>query len=119
MKEQSNNTTKIFVGRHVVGRVKDGIFHKSIKPNHYLQKPPAIAFDVQSLKDAEQAGANRVHVKDKQTGVIWIASIEHIWRAGFRFNRGWGEQIGLPLSGFIQQKPGGGLQLELFQGMGV
>jgi len=114
---QSHSITRIFAMGRPVGYVKDGIFHKTIKPNHYLRKPPAIAFDVQSLKDAERAGATWVHVRDAKTGVIYKASIAHIWRAGFRFNRGWGDQTGLPLSGFMRQKPGGGLQLELFPGV--
>jgi hypothetical protein len=104
----------VYAGGRPVGSVKDGVFHKTIKPNHYLRKPPAIAFDVQSLKDAEQAGAQWVHVRDAETGVKYKASIAHIWRVGFRFNRGYGDQIALPLEAWILQKPGGGLQLDLW-----
>ena len=119
MTRQSDYTTIYAMGR-TVGSVKDGVFSKTIKENQYLKYPvKSIAFDVQSLEDAEQAGANRVQVKDTQSGVIWTASIAQIWRVGVRFNRGYGNQISLPLSGFSRRKPGGGLQLELFQGVGV
>ena len=109
------DSTIIYAMGRRVGRVENGVFHKPIKPNGYLKKPPAIAFDVQSLKEAEQAGASRVYVKDTQTGVVHKASIAHIWNAGFRFNRGFGDQIGLVLSAWIKQKPGGGIQLDMFE----
>ena len=112
--------TKIYAQGKLVGNVKaDGIFCKTIKENQYLKYPvKSIAFDVQSLKDAEQAGATWVHVRDTQTGVTYKTSLAHIWRAGFELDRGFGLQRALPLTAWIRQ--GKTLQLDLFpKGAGV
>jgi len=115
---KENSITEIYAMGRRIGHVQECVFHKSIKPNHYLKKPPAIAFDVESLKDAEQAGAIWVHVKDKVTGVVYKASIAQIWRAGFEFDRGFGLQRALVLSAWTRQ--GKALQLDLFpKGLGV
>jgi hypothetical protein len=113
---QQNNSTLIFAGSKVIGKVVDGIFYKNINRAHYLRQPPAIAFDIDSLNQAEKAGASWVQVIDRDRGIVYRASLEHIMTKGFQFNRGWGEQIALPLSGWITSKHGGGLQLSLFGG---
>jgi hypothetical protein len=100
------------VGTRVVGRVQGDTFHKSIAPNHYLTTPPAIAFDISTLEDAEQAGAVWVEVKDRVTKTKYKAKISHIWEKGFGLNRNWGEQIALPMDGWI--KSGQPIQERLF-----
>jgi len=116
---KSNSITTIYAMGRRVGHVEDGIFHKTINKNTYLKYPvKSIAFDVQSLKDAEQASATQVHVRDTETGVNYKASVAHIWRAGIRFNRGFGDQIGLALTAWTRQ--GHTLQLDMFpEGVGV
>ena len=52
-----SNYTPIFVGTRVVGAVKGDTFFKTIRKSHFLRKPPAIAFDTNSLEQAKQAGA--------------------------------------------------------------
>ncbi len=91
-------------------RVKNHIFFKTIKEGLYLLKPPAIAFDVQSLVDAEQVGARMVFVKDIEKEVIYKQFISDIWEKGFNFNRGFGDQIGLELSTWYTQVRGSGLK---------
>ena len=55
---QKNNTTKIRVGRRVVGEVRGDVFYKSVYGSkHFLRIPRAIANDVKVLDEAEQAGA--------------------------------------------------------------
>lgn len=103
----------IRAGKRIVGEVVGDTFYKTIAPNHYLKKPPAIAFDVSSLNDAEQAGAVWAEVQDRSTGVIYRATVDRIRYKGFEFNRGWGNQIALTLNGWIKHKPGGGLQFSL------
>jgi hypothetical protein len=99
----------------VIGRVRGDTFWKSIKGSrHILQKPPSIAFDVCTLDQAEQAGAERVQVTDCETGTIYRATTAHIREKGFAFNRGWGHQIALSLDGWTKTRKGGGLQLPLF-----
>lgn len=113
--EKSKKPIKIWVGRLVVGSVKDGTFYKPIKPNGYLRVPPGIAFSVESLAAAEAAGAVRVQVTDKEDGTIYRATIEHIRAAGFPVNRpGYEPQIGLSLEGFTRQRRGDSVQPSLF-----
>lgn len=101
---------QIFAGKKVVGYVLDGTFYKSLKSSkHFLRKPPAIAFDVQSLRDARAAGASKAQIIDQDTGTIYRASIDRIMKDGWTFNRGFGNQIALPMEGWTRTKKGGGL----------
>lgn len=109
---KTTNQIPIYVGKRVIGRVMGDTFYKSIAPNHYLTTPPAIAFDVSTLIDADEAGAIWVEVKDRGTKTKYRSRISHIWENGFRFNRGYGEQIGLPLDCWI--KSGQPIQVPMF-----
>jgi len=109
-----SNYTPIFVGTRVVGAVKGDTFFKSMRKNHFLQKPPAIAFDIDSLNQAEQAGAIYIEVINRDSGTIYRTTIEHIYEHGKRFNRGHGDQVFLVLDGWIKRKKNGGSQLPLF-----
>jgi hypothetical protein len=81
--------------------VREATFHKSIKGRlHMLRRPPAIAFDVSTLRDAEAAGATAVAVTDSESGRVYAAPLSLIWARGFRVNRGHGEQLALILSDF-------------------
>ena len=97
----------IFSGTRVIGLVSGDIFKKTIiGSKHFLRMPPAIAFDVSTLEDAERAGATTVEVIDKETSVIYRTSIYTIWKMGKRFNRGHGNQIFLPICNWsINGKP--------------
>jgi hypothetical protein len=106
----------ICVGKRIVGRVEGDTFYKSIKGSkHFLRVPPAIAFDVSSLDDAEEAGAVKVQVVDQETGIVYKSTIQHIREYGEEFNRGFGNQIFLVLEGWVKSKRGGGLQLGLWE----
>lgn len=98
----------IYSGGKVVGRVENDTLHKTIRGSkHFLRKPPAIALDLAALDQAEQAGASRVEVVDVETGTRYRATIDHIREAGFQFDRGYGEQIGLELDGWVRFGPRG------------
>jgi len=113
--EKSKKPAPVYTRGRVVGSVKDGTFCKSIKANGYLRVPPGIAFSLESLAAAEQAGAVRVQVVDRETGTIYRATIEHIRAVGFPVNRpGFEPQIGLPLEGFTRQRRGDSVQPSLF-----
>ena len=84
-----------------IGHVESDTFLKSIKTRHMLRQPPAIALDVQSLRDAEEAGAAFVEITNTETRKQYRASVAAIWRHGFRFDRGWGEQIALTLNQWV------------------
>lgn len=109
------NSTKVYAGGKVVGQVRGDTLHKTIRARHYLRKPPAIAFDVAVLEQAERAGAHFVEVRDADTGTIFRTTIHHIHERGFTLNRGYGEQIALPVNGWTATRRGEGLQLALFR----
>lgn len=107
----------IYAGGRVIGKVRNGIFFKSIAPNHYLRKPPAIAFSLDSLLQAESAGAIRVEVKDRETGTLYRASIRLIRDRGFPVNRaGFEPQLALALESWTKQAKGAPVQGALFEG---
>lgn len=111
-----NQGYTIYAGTKIAGKVQGDTFFKTIKPEWYLRQPPAIAFDVSVIDQAEKAGAVKVIVTDSTNGTQYQSSIEHIRESGFRFNRGWGEQIGLPLAGWTRTRRGQLEQLSLFTG---
>jgi hypothetical protein len=79
-----------------VGAVRDGVFYKRVQGSrHFLRKPPAIALDMESLARAEIEGARSVEIQDQETDLNYRADFDTIWAHGFRFDRGFGEQIGL------------------------
>ena len=82
----------------VVGRVRDGVFHKRVRSSvHQLVRPPAWALDLQSFEDAKAAGAVSVELNDSDTDRTYSATVSHIESNGWTFDRGWGLQIGLSL----------------------
>ncbi len=96
-------TTPIYVrGRSTpIGFVKGQTFHKSIQGSkHILQKPQGIAFDRSTLVDAERAGAFFAQVTDGESGTVYRAAIDDIWRYGFPVKRGYGDQVALALQRF-------------------
>lgn len=108
---------RIFASGKAVGQVRGDTFHKSIRGSkHILRKPPGLAVDLQSLLDAEQAGATRIQITDKESGTKYSTSISHLKRSGFTFDRGFGRQIGLALDAWITERPGAPVQLGLFSG---
>lgn len=116
-KKSNSKSLPVYAGGRVVGQVRNGTFHKSIAANHYLRVPPAIAFSLESLSQAERAGASRVEVKDRDTGTIYRATIAHIREHGFPLNRaGFEPQIALALDGWTRTTKGVPIQRSLLEG---
>lgn len=108
-------TTPIYVGGRVVGNVAGDVFRKQIRGSaHMLRSPRAIAFDVSTLHDAERAGARRVEVTDTDSGRVYRAALSTVWARGWAFNRGHGDQWGVPIGVF--NKDDAPAQLSLFGG---
>lgn len=81
-----------------IGYVKDGVFVKRVDGRkHFLRKPPAIALDLGSLRDARKLGAIEVRIIDTTSGIEYVAALEFIKRKGFYLERGHGEQVALPM----------------------
>lgn len=109
------HSTRIQAGNKTFGLIVGDEFRKSVfGSKHFLRKPPAIAIDQGALDRAEEAGAVRVRVVDKETGWVYSATIAHIRRAGLEINRGWGFQRALPLESWVRQRQGAAIQLDLF-----
>ena len=88
-------------GRHV-GVVENGIFKKTITGSrHILRKPPAIALSVESLQQAEHAGADEINITDIETGCVYACTVEHFKGYSFPLQRGGFEpQLALALEQF-------------------
>lgn len=100
--------TKIKVMGRLVGEVRGSVFYKRVRGRtHFLQTPPAIAFDKRSLFDAEQAGARHVEILDTETGIRYRAPIRLLRQRGFTLDRGFGEQIALPMKHWTVVPRGG------------
>lgn len=92
------NNIPIYLRGRVIGRVEGDVFHKVLsKSRHFLRRPPAIAFDVSTLRDARQAGADRVRIVDRDSGDVYEATIDEIEEHGFPVRRGYGDQVALSL----------------------
>ena len=99
------------------GLVLAGFTPRFLGGRLYVLGETEIAY-LSTLDAAEEAGAESVSVIDQETGTIYRASLAHIRRAGFEFNRGYGEQWALPLSGWLITRRGEipARQLELWRG---
>lgn len=114
-KSQSN--IPIYARGRIVGHVAGGVFRKRVfGSKHFLRRPRAIALDVQSIRDAMDAGATMAEIVDGETGRTYRASLDRMLRDGWRFNRGHGAQVALPLDSF--DRPDLGEQLTLFGEVG-
>lgn len=88
----------IRVGKRMVGVVRGSYFVKNVHGSkHFMRIPPAIAFDLSSIKNAEDNGAIVAMIVDKETGREYFSYIKYIYEKGFKFNRGYGEQIALAM----------------------
>ena len=81
-----------------MGRVVGDRFYKRVRASkHMLREPRGWALDSESLVAAERLGAREAEIEDTEGGAIYTASLERIRSKGFRFDRGHGQQICLPL----------------------
>ena len=77
-----------------------------------LRTPRGWASDVVALRAALAAGATHIEIYDAESGATYRASIADMLDRGIEFNRGFGDQIALPLDKW--QRPDQGTQLDLF-----
>lgn len=97
--------TDIFAAGRIVGQVEGNTFKKTVdSKKHFLRFPPAIAFDLASLKQAEEAGARIVQVLDQREHMLYTATLNQIYQHGFEVDRGHGQQFALNLPLWQAQK---------------
>jgi hypothetical protein len=96
-----------------IATLQGNVLKKRVRGSlHMLRRPPAWAVDAIVLQQARQDGAATVEVEDIETRRRYTAPIEAFDRWGIRFNRGFGDQVALPLSHW-QTEPVGARQLSL------
>lgn len=94
-----------------IGAVEGDVFKKTVKASkHFLQKPPAIAYDMASIRQAQKVGANRLLVIDSETNTKYRTSIKILLENGRKFDRGYSEQVYLVLKRWSKDNP---LQMKL------
>ena len=131
-KQLNNQVTPIYRadGRAIVGRVEGDTFKKRLRSTvHMLRRPPAWAADLDTLDQAQAAGATRVEIKDLDTGKVYAADLADFYRHGVRVTRGHGVQLALVLgrwsvngrpvtvAGAGQSAASGPVQLSLLEGV--
>jgi hypothetical protein len=88
----------IYAGGRVVGEVTSAVFCKSIQGSkHILRTPPAIALDVDSIRQAVRAGAKTIRITDRENGKVYACDVAHFDLYSFELNRGYGVQRALPI----------------------
>lgn len=97
--------TVIKANGRTVGQVIGDVFVKDLSArNHFLRNPEAIAFSLDALHAAEDAGAEYCEVLDTDTGTKYKASISKIWDMGRDIDYGYGRQRYLTLSNWLQTR---------------
>lgn len=98
-----------------VAWVQGGALCKQVDGSkHFLRQPAGIAFDAAILTQAEDAGAARVWIRDRETGTVYRATLEAFALHGVRVDRGFGVQVCLPFAFWQRETPGAPRQLSLF-----
>jgi hypothetical protein len=77
-------------------------YRRIVGSKHLLKKPLAITNDVEALVRAESMGADRVRIVDSESGIEYSAPIQLIHEYGVRLNRGYGDQLALPIAYWVQ-----------------
>ncbi len=84
---------------HVIGEIRGNTLYKKVKSSvHMLLMPKAWAIDEDAIDFAVSKGTTDIEVSDKESGSVYRCSIQTFVRYGVKINRGFGQQIALPLS---------------------
>lgn len=91
-------------GRNIAN-VRGKWLYKTISGSkHILRHPPAICWDVSSLKQAADLGVEFVRVIDRETGRVYETHLETLRNYGFQINRCHGEQWAMMLDKWLDPK---------------
>jgi hypothetical protein len=104
---------QVYDNGKVVGQAVGGTFIKRVRGSkHMLRRPKAAwSFGVESLQNARKAGCKKVKVVDQESGQIYEVALDLLERDGFTFDRGYGQQVALPLDRWT--RPGQAVQARL------
>ena len=101
----------------VVGRVIGDVFRKTCEERrHMLRTPPGWSCDVVTLEHARELGAKYVQICARDTHKTYSAQLGLFFSKGIALDRGFGEQLALPLVFWTVTTEDGpaARQLELF-----
>lgn len=82
----------------------DGTLRRRMSARHFLRRPPAIAFDRDVIDQAHAVGAERIVCVDRDSGDAYAVTMDAFMRGAFAFNRGWGDQLALPLAQWARSR---------------
>lgn len=88
----------------VCGEIAGPVLKKNAQPNHMLRRPAGWGWDKAILEEARGAGCTHTEITCR--GVVYRAALANFTRYGVKINRGYGEQVILPLMHWQQRKPG-------------
>ena len=89
------------------GHLSGDVWVKTVKGSeHRLQVPPGWAVDVADFKTALSRGARLLCIRDLEAGRAYWARLDTIAAHGFVLQRGFGEQLGLPLAHWMPDRDG-------------
>lgn len=88
----------------VIGDVIGDVFGKDIDNGCILKKFNALASDICTLHEAENAGALFVEFTNMDDGIVYRAPIVKFWNCGFFVDFGFGKQQALNLSHFEHRR---------------
>lgn len=80
--------TPVRLRGRVIGFVAAGVFRRTLRPEHYLRKPHAIALDEDVLVELGQLGVDLLVFTDAESGVMYSATLDRFWSASFGIDRG-------------------------------
>lgn len=93
----------------------DGCLCKQVDGSrHFLRQPAGITFDAAILQQAQDLGAVRVWVRDRETGATYRATLDAFAEHGIQLDRGYGAQTCLPFTFWKSEQPGEPTQPTLF-----
>ncbi len=116
----SENGTPVYYSGRLIGTIHHGEFQQTRRPNNFLRC--GIAFDAGVLAEVERLGADRVRIRNGETGEVFTAGIAAIRKLGKAIDHGYGRQIALAFghwrrAGDAPQRPQpAAAQLALFGG---
>lgn len=93
----------------IVGTVYGGVFVKRVVESRHMLKRPVKAWSlaVEVFDELRTLDVRRIEVRGTESGKVWSSSLAHFATYCKPLNRGYGEQLYLPLSRWHQDgKPG-------------
>ena len=98
-----------FDGKRVASVDPDGVLRRTLHSSRHLYRgagEESWAFHVPVILAAQKLGAQRIEVRDADSGALYRAEVGDFLAHGRRFANEWGEQIALPLRHWAVLCPG-------------